>query len=49
MLGIPEEEFYVLIEERIDVREFEKVMNIITNLLKTLPTLPPLSQDSKPV
>jgi hypothetical protein len=48
MLGIPEEEYYVLTEERLDIREFDKVIDIIANLLKTLPTLPPLNQDSKP-
>lgn len=37
-----EEDYYVLMEERIDVREFETVMNIIFNLQETLHTMPPL-------
>ena len=49
MLGIPDEEYYLLMEERLDIREFEKVINIIATLLKTLPMLPPLNQDSKPI
>lgn len=39
-LGQPDEEYYVLVEDRLDVREFEIVINVMSTLLKTLPTLP---------
>ena len=39
---VDEEDYYVLLEERIEIREFQTVMDVISNLIKTLNDLPPL-------